>query len=31
MSCFRVATDRVTPAVCATHEAPVPLGEVFDV
>jgi len=31
LSCFRVATDRVTPTGCATHEAPVPLGEVFEV
>ncbi|MGC0400536.1 hypothetical protein RKD27_003180 [Streptomyces sp. SAI-126] len=31
LSRFRVATDRMTPVVCATHEAPVPLREVFDV
>lgn len=28
MSCFRVATDRL--AVCAAHEAPVPVREVFE-
>ncbi|MET9426001.1 hypothetical protein ABZY06_35940, partial [Streptomyces sp. NPDC006540] len=28
---FIWATDRVTLVVCATHEAPVPLGEVFEV
>lgn len=28
---FRVAADRVTDRCVATHEAPVPLGEVFDV
>ncbi len=31
MSSFRVATDRVTVAGRATHEAPVPLREVFEV
>ncbi|MFD7065587.1 hypothetical protein ACFV9J_40480, partial [Streptomyces sp. NPDC059906] len=31
VSVFSRATDRVTPTGCATHEAPVPLGEVFEV
>ncbi|WP_229866323.1 IS110 family transposase [Streptomyces spinoverrucosus] len=31
LSSFRVATDRVTGSMPATHEAPVPLGEVFEV
>ncbi len=31
VSSFSTATDRVTPKRCATYEAPVPLGEVFEV
>lgn len=31
LSVFNTATDRVMSAECATHKAPVPLGEVFEV
>ncbi|MGW1077298.1 site-specific integrase, partial [Streptomyces sp. NPDC002537] len=31
LSSFSVTTDRVTGSVSATHEAPVPLREVFEV
>jgi hypothetical protein len=31
LSVFKAATDRVTAGPAATHKAPVPLSEVFDV